>query len=92
VASRELDCTLAVGIVRPAAESDMVAVVSERAIELPERWKMLKRLPLLLETPSAMTMYWRKDACGFAAVDGLLDALRQVARQPARSVRVRSKS
>ena len=31
------------------AESDMVAVVSERAIELPERWKMLKRLPLLLD-------------------------------------------
>lgn len=64
------------------AESDMVAVVSERAIELPERWKMLKRLPLRLQAPSAMTMYWRKDARGFAAVDGLLDALREQARRP----------
>jgi DNA-binding transcriptional LysR family regulator len=74
------------------AESDMVAVVSERAIELPERWKMLKRLPLLLETPSAMTMYWRKDTWGFAAVDGLLDALRQVARQPVRAKRGKGKA
>ncbi len=74
------------------AESDMVAVVSERAIELPERWKMLKRLPLQLETASAMTMYWRKDASGFAAVDGLLDALRRVARQPARTPRGKGKA
>lgn len=73
------------------AESDMVAVVSGRAIELPERWKMLKRLPLLLEMPSAMSMYWRKDAVGFAAVDGLLDALRRVARQPTRSARPRTR-
>jgi DNA-binding transcriptional LysR family regulator len=74
------------------AESDMVAVMSERAIQLPERWKMLKRLPLLLETPSAMTMYWRKDARGFAAVDGLLDALRKVAVQPTELGRARRRS
>ncbi len=73
------------------AESDMVAVVSERAIELPERWKMLKRLPLLLTTPSAMTMYWRTETRGFAAVDGLLDALRKVTRQMPRTGRARSR-
>ena len=66
------------------AESDMVAAVSERAIELPARWKMLKRLPLRLDTFSAITMYWREDTEGFAAVDALLDALRQVSAQPAR--------
>lgn len=66
------------------AENDMVAAVSERAIELPARWKMLKRLPLRLETHSAITMYWRKEAQGFAAVSGLLDALKRVSAQPAR--------
>lgn len=39
-----------------------------------------------METPSAMTMYWSKDARGFSAVDGMLDALRLVARQPTRTV------
>jgi DNA-binding transcriptional LysR family regulator len=66
------------------AESDMVAAVSERAIGLPARWKMLKRLPLKLETVSAITMYWRRESQDFAAVQGLLSALRQVSAQPAR--------
>lgn len=66
------------------AESDMVAAVSERAIALPARWKMLKRLPLRLDTLSEITMYWRTQAQGLAAVDGLLDALRRVSAQAAR--------
>jgi DNA-binding transcriptional LysR family regulator len=62
------------------SDSDMVAVVSERAIELHERTKTLRRLPLRLETQGAVTMYWRKDAGSSAAVAGLLDALRAAAR------------
>ena len=64
------------------ADSDMVAVVAERAIELPERAKVLHRLPLRLETHSPVAMFWRKDAGSSAAVHGLLDALRAIARTP----------
>ncbi|MDB5751204.1 MAG: LysR family transcriptional regulator [Ramlibacter sp.] len=69
------------------ADSDMVAVVSERAIELPERHKVLRRLPLKIDTQSAVTMYWRRDAVYSAAVEGLLAALRAAARRPAATSR-----
>jgi hypothetical protein len=45
--------------------------VSERAIELPERWKALRRLPLRLEAQSAVTMYWRTDGGSLAALQGV---------------------
>lgn len=63
------------------AESDLVAVMSGRAIELPERWKMLRRLPLRLESKSAMMMYWRKDMSDSPAVSALLSCLRLVSRR-----------
>ncbi len=69
------------------ADSDMVAVVSERAIELFERSRMLRRLSLRLQTQSAVTLYWRKDAGGSGAVGALLDALRAAARRPAKGRR-----
>lgn len=61
------------------ADSDMVAVVAERSIELHERTGMLRRLPLRLDTQSAVTMYWRKDVGSLAAVRSILQALRAAA-------------
>ena len=61
-----------------------MAVVSERAIELPERTRTLRLLPLRLETQSAVTMYWRKDVAGSAAVASLLKALRAGGARPRR--------
>lgn len=72
------------------ADSDMVAVVAERAIELPERAKVLRRLPLQLETHSPVAMFWRKDVGGSAAVHGLIDALRTVVRTPTKPKRGRT--
>lgn len=64
------------------ADSDMLAVVSERSIELHERMKTLRRLRFRLETHGTVTMYWRKDAGSSAAIHAMLDALRSVARTP----------
>jgi len=69
------------------ADSDMVAVVSERAIELHERTRTLRRLPLRIDTQSAVTMYWRSDVRELPAVANVLGALRASARRPARGLR-----
>lgn len=69
------------------ADSDMVAVVSERAIELHERTRTLRRLPLRIDTESAVTMYWRGDVGELPAVANVLGALRAAARRPARGLR-----
>lgn len=66
------------------ADSDMVAIVSEGSIGLQEVTRTLRRLPFRLETHNEVTMYWRKDVASLAAVDGLLQALRATARQPAK--------
>jgi len=64
--------------------SDMVAAVSERAIGLPVRSGTLLALPFSLETHSVVTMYWRRDVAGSAAVAALLDALRKVRHEKPR--------
>ena len=74
VQSNSLSATTAL-----VAESDLVAVVSSRAIELPERQGVLRRLPFRLETRGAVAVYWRKDGAGSSAIQGLLAALRKTA-------------
>ena len=58
-------------------DSDMIAVVAERAIELPGRTRVLRALPVTLQTKSSLNMYWRKDRTS-NAVQILLDALRTI--------------
>lgn len=62
------------------AESDMVAVVSERTIDLHARMKALRRLPLHLDPSTAVTMYWRHEPASSTVVEGLIEALRVIAR------------
>jgi DNA-binding transcriptional LysR family regulator len=73
VQSNSLIATIAL-----VAESDMVAVVAERAIEVFERRKTLTRLPIKLKTQSAVMAYWRRDEPMSATVASLLQSLRQV--------------
>lgn len=62
------------------ADSDMIAVVAERAVELPGKTRVLNALPITLQTKSALTMYWRKQLAPSSAIQILLDAVRTVAR------------
>lgn len=66
------------------ADTNMVAVVSERAIELPERARILKKLPMRLDAQSPVTMYWRKDGTTSVTVNSVLRALRTVGGSPLR--------
>lgn len=60
------------------SDSDMIAVVAERAIELPGKTRVLRALPVTLQTKSSLNMYWRQDRTS-NAVQLLLDSLRIIA-------------
>lgn len=63
-----------------ATDSDMVAVVAERAIDLPDGTRVLTPLPVALHTRSTLTMYWRQELVPSAAVQELLARIRAAAR------------
>jgi DNA-binding transcriptional LysR family regulator len=77
IQSNSISATMAL-----VAQSDLVAVASARAIELPERQKALRRLPFKLETSGAVAVYWRRDGEHSIAIQSLLAALRNAVSLP----------
>lgn len=59
--------------------SDMVGVLSDRAAMRYEKLKIVRRLPLHLDTHGTVTMYWRADALKTAVVEETIACLRRVA-------------
>jgi DNA-binding transcriptional LysR family regulator len=64
------------GTVALVAKSNMVAALSERALELPERMKTLQRLPVDLEARGEVAAFWRKDVATSTAQRLMLGILK----------------
>lgn len=61
--------------------SDMIGVASHRAARRMEQLGALRVLPVRLSGFGSVSMYWRRDSAGRAAVQAALDALRAVAQR-----------